>query len=170
MNIWFLLLLAVTSGATPLKPVRNADLVAALNYQHELANTYDDQEAPYHVRVYEVITEINECGGSISSCPDVDLYIAVSESDLASEPALYRLPRAKGWEFVRWSSTCASVAGDAQVGLVVHTSLPGVGHVDPDEQSKWLPSEYEVCVSPRSASFATKQRDRGSQPAGARSQ
>jgi hypothetical protein len=164
MTLWALLLLALTPGATPLKAVRNADLVAALNYQHELGNTYDNRDAPYNVRVYEVITEINECGGLVSSCPDVDLYIAVSESDLGSEPALFRLPRAKGWEFVRWSTTCPSIAGEPQVGLLVRTSLPDVGHIDPVERSKWLPTDYDVCVTPRAASLTTKQRTPGPQP------
>ena len=164
MTILSVLLLALAPGATPLKAVRNPDLTTALAYQHELANTFDDRDAPYTVRVYQVITSINECGGPISSCPDVDLYVAVSEFDLASEPALYRLPRAKGWEFVRWTSTCQATPDEPRVGFAVRTSLPDVGYMDPDEVTKWRPNEYEVCVSPRSAAYSTKQHNSGLQP------
>jgi hypothetical protein len=153
------LLLAVLPVAVTLNPVRNVDLAAALCYQHELANTFQNRDAPYTVRVYEVVTEINECGGPISSCPEVDLYIAVSETDLGSQPALYRLPRAKGWEFSSWLSTCRGTPEEPKVGLAVRIALPDVGYIDPDAATKWHATKYELCVSPRSASYVTKQHN-----------
>lgn len=163
MNLFALLLLALTPATTPLKPVRNTDLTVALSYQYELASTSKDRDARYIVRVYEVITSINECGGPITSCPDVDLYVAVSERDLGAEPALFRLPRAKGWEFVRWLSTCPSTEDEPKIGVVVRTVLPE-SNISADERARWVATEYEVCVSPLSASFAKKQHNHGSQP------
>lgn len=159
MILFGISILASLSVAIPLKPVHSIDLAAALCYQHELANTFKNRDAPFTVRVYDVVTEINECGGPISSCPDVDLYVAASETDLGSKPVLYRLPRGKGWEFVRWLSTCPGTADDPMVGLVVRTALPDVGFIDPDVAAKWHSTEYEVCVSPRTASYATKQHN-----------
>ena len=150
--------LALATAVIPLKPVQNADLTVALNYQHELANNHEDRGAPYNVRVYEVVTVIGECGGPVSSCPDTDLYVALSESDLGSEPVLYRLPRAKGWKFVRWLSTCPSAAEEPKVGLLVRTAIPEA-NIEPGDREKWVATDYEVCVSPRSASTAAKQHN-----------
>jgi hypothetical protein len=158
MNVVAIVLLALATVAKPLKPVRNTDLTVALNYQHELANSYDNPKAPYNVRVHKVITVIDECGGPISSCPDVDLYIAVSESDLRSEPALYKLPPAKGWKFVRWLTTCPSAPEEPKMGLLVRTTLPEA-NIDSEARDRWVDTEYEVCVSPRSATVVTKQHN-----------
>jgi len=159
------LLFVLLTAVAPLKPVRNADLTLALNYQNELASSYDRRDAAYNVRVYEVATFIGECGGTVRSCPDVDLYIAVSESDLGAEPALYRLPRAKGFEFVGWLASCPPRGDDPMMGVLVRTTLPEA-NIDETERGKWVSTEYQVCVSPRAATFSAEQHNHGVQRTG----
>ena len=93
-----LLQLAMLLAITALEPVRTIDPAVVLSYQEEIASTSVGHDSAYKVRVYRVPTVIGECGGPISTCPDVDLLISVSYGDLGKTPSLFRFPPAKGWE------------------------------------------------------------------------
>lgn len=88
------------------------------------------------VRIVEVPVAINDCWGTVSSCPDVELFIAYSTRDLLDEPVVYRLPPAKGWKVVGWS--------DPQ-SFDVSTTLPDA-NIDLSERSQWSPSMYRVTI------------------------
>ena len=88
------------------------------------------------VRIVEVPVAINDCWGTVSSCPDVELFIAYSTGDLLDEPVVYRLPPAKGWKVVGWS--------DPQ-SFDVSTTLPDA-NIDLSERSRWSPTVYRVTI------------------------
>lgn len=153
MNV-SLLVLAASSALVPLHPLEQTDLAIALAYQEEIANTGDMGGVPLFVRVHSVQPVLAECQGSAASCPDVFLYITGSEGDLYEIPSLFRLPPARGWEFVRWQSKCETPSGEHGVGLVVRTALPG-SNVSREERVSWTPRTYEVCVGMASAVYST---------------
>lgn len=88
------------------------------------------------VRIVEVPVVIDDCWGTVSSCPDVELFIAYSTGDLRDEPVVYRLPPAKGWKIVGRQ--------DPQ-SFDIATTLPDA-NIDLNERSRWSPTVYRVTI------------------------
>jgi hypothetical protein len=88
------------------------------------------------LRVVSVPEEIGECGGTIKSCPDVNLFIAYVSGDLGDEPVVYRLPVAKGWSVIGW------VDDDS---IDVKTVLPDA-NIEPSDRETWSPISYRITV------------------------
>ena len=91
---------------------------------------------PDGVRIVEVPVVIDDCWGTVSSCPDVELFIAYSTGDLRDEPVVYRLPPAKGWKIVR---------GQEPNSFDIATTLPDA-NIDSSERSRWSPTVYRVTI------------------------
>ena len=98
------------------------------------------------VRIVEVPVVIDDCWGTVNSCPDVELFIAYSTGDLRDEPVVYRLPAAKGWKIVR---------GHEPKSFDIATTLPEA-NIDLNERSRWSPTVYRVTIG--SAGITINQR------------
>lgn len=124
------------------QPLDDDDLTIALAYGTEIADSTDEPGASYVVRVYAVPEEIGECWGSLDSCPDWRLYIAVSTGDLYEKPFLYRFINSKGWEFLGWQDT-----NEAQTtSFRVATEMPGA-NLDADARQKWKQDIWEFTIN-----------------------
>lgn len=152
----FLLLctLPLAASSHELLRVKDVKLATVLGLLEQLATTTPTSDQPHIVRIYAVPDFVGECGGVVSTCPDVRLFIAVSNGDLGEVPALYQLPSQKGWEFVRWSPP--TKGGQIQESsFVVRSALPG-SNIDPASRAAWRPIEYHVRVSPSAASYVQR--------------
>src|SRR5262245_22380289 len=135
------LLLAVVfmpslAQAADLVQLKNPELATALALSEKLSEKNG-------IRVFAIQTVSGECWGKLSSCPDVRLLVAVEPDVLYKEPALYELPKAKGWKFVDWK-------GSAE--FVVRTTIPDA-NVDQEERKKWRPVEYRIHISEKGARY-----------------
>jgi hypothetical protein len=152
----FLLLctLPLAASSHELLRVKDVKLATVLGLLEQLATTPPTSDQPHIVRIYAVPDFVGECGGVVSTCPDVRLFIAVSNGDLGEVPALYQLPRQKGWEFVGWSPP--TKGGQVQESsFVVRSALPE-SNIDPASRAAWRPTEYHVRVSPSAASYVQR--------------
>lgn len=135
----FLVLFPLTVQATEMTRVKNAELATTLSLLTELAHKEG-------IRVFSVPVAAAECWGTIKSCPDVKLLVAVSPDAMYQEPTLYQLPPSKGWEFVRWVKPGS---------FVVRTTLPEA-NIERKEREKWGTTEYLVTVSSNNASYESR--------------
>ena len=149
----FLLLCMLPLAASPheLSRVRDLKLATVLGLLEQLATTPPMSDQPHIVRIYAVPDFVGECDGAVSTCPDVRLFITVSNGDLGEAPTLYQLPKQKGWEFVGWSPP-TKVGKVQESSFVVRSTLPE-SNVDPASRAAWRPTEYHVRVSPSAASY-----------------
>ena len=119
--------------------VKEPSLARAIAFGHVLLESDG-------VRIVEVPVAIDDCWGTVSSCPDVELFIAYSTGDLRDEPVVYRLPPAKGWKIVR---------GHEPKSFDIATTLPEA-NIDLNERSRWSPTVYRVTIG--SAGITINQR------------
>lgn len=154
MQRWLPALLATIPAsaaayAVELSPVlHHAELADALTWGTRLAETTPDAGQPFFTRVWAVPSRTGECGGTVASCPDVRLYMAVSSGDLGDPPTLYELPPAKGWTFLGWDATTRRTSA-AATGFSIATALPDA-NVDNEARMAWRSTIYKVSVSPSS--------------------
>ena len=149
-----ILLLPAITWARDLVPLKSQSLATTLGFVEELTPTPPNVDQPYFVRVFAIPTENGECGGDVSTCPDVKHYVTVFNGDLGERPVLYQLPTSKGWEFVGW--TKPSKAGQTPLmGFKLRTTLPG-SNISPEARKAWRPREYRVVVSAASASYTER--------------
>ncbi len=134
--------------------VKKPELATVLGLLEELATTKPDSDQPHIVRIYAVPTRIGECGGAVSSCPDVRLFFTVSVGDLGEEPVLYQLPVAKGWEFAGWTSPVTK-GNTSMSSFMLRTTLPDA-NVALAARKAWRSQEYRVLVSPAAASYVRR--------------
>jgi hypothetical protein len=66
-----------------------------------LKETSPQESKALRVRVLTV-PEHGECDGTPESCPQVELFIAVSGFDEYPDQRVYELPKRHDWRFVRW--------------------------------------------------------------------
>jgi len=154
LALLFLLLTPTAASAHNLTSVKKPALALVLGLLEELTPTKPEPDQPYIVRVFASPAFVGECGGSVSSCPDVRLFITVANGDLGETPVLYQLPTAKGWDFVRWSSPI-TMGKTTMSSFVVRTVLPEA-NVDAVARKAWHSQEYHVFVSPSGGSYAFK--------------
>jgi hypothetical protein len=146
--------LSVVAGvgqAASLAPIQSRELTAVLAYGSELAATKNGDNQPYVVRLIEVPQILAECE-TVAQCPDVSLYVSVSEGDLNEKPAAYRLPKAKGWQFVRWLSETKDNRPKDLAGFIVRTTIPDANILSA-ERSRFKSIEYRVFVNASGARF-----------------
>lgn len=149
-----LLLLPVVASAGDLVPVKKPELATVLGLLDVLATSPPDSNQPYIVRVYAAPTSLGECGGTVDSCPDVRLFVTVSNGDLGETPVLYQLPMQKGWEFKSWVSPVAN-GRTRMASFIVRTTLPEA-NIEPAARKAWRSQEYRVLVGPESASYVRR--------------
>jgi len=149
-----LLLLPVTCFGHDLAPVNKPELAAVLGLLDELATTPASSDQPYIVRVYAAPVSVGECDGTVASCPNVRLFITVSNGDLGEVPVLYQLPLQKGWLFVGWSRP-VTVGRIQMASLVLRTTVPG-SNIEPAARNAWRSQTYRVLVSPASSSYVVQ--------------
>jgi hypothetical protein len=147
-----LFFLPIAAQAVELKQVKGGDLAAVLGLLDELTPA-PSMDQPYFVRVYAVPAYVGECGGSVSSCPDVRLYLTVSSGDLGETPRLYRLPDAKGWEFKGWSKPAQGRTGTQAFTLL--TTLPE-SNIEQSARKAWRAAKYQVVVGPSSVTYTRR--------------
>jgi hypothetical protein len=109
--------------------VSDRALVNALALDHTLLD-----EAS--LRVVEVYSDVSACGGTIDSCPDVELFVTFVSGDLGERPVVHRVGAAKGWEIVGRTGTAS---------LRWHSALPEA-NIDFHERNAWKPTAYRVDV------------------------
>ena len=147
-------LLPALALARDLPASKNVSLASTLGLLEELANTDPSSKQPYFVRVFAVPEAVLECGGTVTSCPNVKLYVTVSYGDLGESPVLYQLPASKGWEFVGWSQP-VEVGRTRMASFKIRTTLPEA-NVPSEARKAWHSREYRVLVSPTSASYTER--------------
>lgn len=126
-------------------------MATTLGLLEELTPRGPRVDQPYVVRVFAVPNQVGECGGDVANCPDVRLYITVSNGDVGETPVLYQLPSSKSWEFVGWSKS--TKAGRlASVGFRPRTSLPE-SNISPEARNAWRAREYRLLVSTEFATY-----------------
>lgn len=146
-----LAVMPLVASSADLTPVQDSRLATALGLSVEISSKAPAAEQPYFVRVFAAPVVIGECGGTVSSCPEVRLYVAVSAGDLGEVPVLYELPAAKGWEFSGWDKS-VTLNGKAMVGFTVKTALPET-NVEASARNAWHSKVCQVLVSPVAASY-----------------
>lgn len=146
-----LAMMPLVASSAELVPVKDSRLATALGLSEEISPRGHAADQPYFVRVFAAPVVIGECGGTVASCPDVRLYVAVSAGDLGEVPVLYELPAAKGWEFSGWDKPVA-LNGKAMAGFTVKTVLPE-SNVEATARNAWRSRACRVFVSPVAASY-----------------
>ena len=146
------LLMVVPAMASNLQPIRNHALASVLGLGVELAQTSPTSGQPHMVRVYAAPDDIGECDGSVESCPDVHLYVSVSDGDLGETPTLFKLPAQKGWAFVRWIPPGNGNRRERMTGLVIRTTLPD-SNIDPRARAAWHARYYRILVDTSGGSY-----------------
>ena len=149
-----LLLFPVASFGHDLAPVNKPELATVLGLLMELATTPAGSDQPYIVRIYAAPVSVGECEGTVASCPNVRLFITVSNGDLDEVPVLYEMPLQKGWRFKGWSSP-VTVGRIRMASFVLRTTLPD-SNVAPVARKSWHPQTFRVLVSPASSSYAVR--------------
>jgi hypothetical protein len=149
-----ILLLPAITSARDLVPLKSQSLATTLGFLEELTPRPPRVDQPYFVRVFAVPTEVGECGGEVSTCPDVKLYITVSNGDLGETPVLYQLPTSKGWEFVGWTKP-TKTGQTSLLGFKLRTTLPE-SNISPAARKAWRAREYRLLVSTESASYTER--------------
>jgi hypothetical protein len=122
--------------AAELTQLKNPELAVALALSEKLSERDG-------IRIFAVPTVDGECWGKLSSCPDIRLLVTIGPEMLYQNPALYELPRAKGWKFVGWKGR-----GD----FVVRTDIPDE-NLDNAERKRWRSIEYRVRISEKGAVY-----------------
>ena len=147
MTYRFILILAAfltsTGDANEWRPVDNKDLANALAYGTELANSDSAPVSYPYIRLFEVPEVIGECWGTLESCPNWRLYIAISMGDLYEEPFLFQFPSSKGWKFLGWQQTDEPQT----VRFRITTTLPGA-NLSAEVRESWKADVYEFSIGP----------------------
>lgn len=120
-----------------LEPVKDDRLSFILSTFEVL---YDYKGTPF-VRIVESQEEINECGGTVVSCPNSRLFIILSMGDLGDVPRLYELPKAKGWKIQ------SVEIEELTLKIEVVTTLSH-SNIAPEERAAWESKTYRLSIYP----------------------
>jgi len=134
--VWLALFYSIQVHAETLSKSENLELALILSTSEVVfkSNTFPN------VLVIETWEEISECGGLFESCPNARLFVIVSNGDLYEVPALYELPKSKGWKFIDF------VEKDNFYLLSVSTTLEHA-NVSPESRKAWKSKVYTVKIS-----------------------
>ncbi|KGI79238.1 hypothetical protein [Oleiagrimonas soli] len=147
-----LLLCASPVRAADLPPSTDHRLATILGLAQEIAATDGRSEQPYRVRIYAIPDAIEECAGSVASCPDVRLFVSVSSGDLGETPSLYVLPPRKGWTFLHWEPPQTQRDGAPVTIFRVRTALPEA-NIDAAARAGWKPETFRIMVGTSGGSW-----------------
>ena len=135
-----ILLLPRSLLGAELSELSDATLVDMLNNFEILA---EKRALPYAIRVLR-LREHGECAGTPQSCPQATLYIAISTFDEQPDQKVYILPKAYGWDFIRWKVLPRKEGRDSFVTLEVKRKIISKKL----DKSWWSESRYDVRVNP----------------------
>jgi hypothetical protein len=134
---FFLFLISFQVSAEQIAEVKDDALSMILG---TLRIAYEsNRDDPVQVRVVVTDEVIGECWGKISTCPDVRLFIVVSNGDLYETPKVFELPKSKGWARV------ISTRNKDSVILKIATELPGA-NISQEERSTWNQKIFSVVL------------------------
>ena len=138
----FLLGIMLSSSlfAAELSVVTDPSLVELLNNFEILT---ENKQPPYAIRVIRV-REHGECDGAPPRCPQAMLYVAVSTFDEAPDQKVYSLPKADGWEFVRWKTLPKHEGQESFAVFEVEEKIASASRAK-DSRSR---AKYEVHINP----------------------
>lgn len=102
MNALLLVLLFVVGcvNAGEVEPVKDQEKAWLLRGVSVLMNKTDPREFPAIVRVVSLPVPLDECEPSIATeeaCPQEDLYLVLSNWDVAADIHAFKIGRADGW-------------------------------------------------------------------------
>ena len=142
------LMLPALAFSEPLHAVKDRQLVQILNNFKTLGKSETDLLVIRLVRVHD----LGECDGRLATCPQEVVYIAVSNLDLAADQAVYILPKAYGWELVRWKRVPRVQAdGESAILEMRRKVIDNSGNLE-----KWAYKNYDVRVSPFSGEIVER--------------
>lgn len=78
--------------------------------------------------------------GEYQTCPNARLFISVNTGDLYEVPALFELPKSKGWQYVSF------VEHDDSFLLMIKTTLDHA-NISAESRSKWRSKSYAIKIS-----------------------
>ncbi|MEW5834899.1 MAG: hypothetical protein AB1832_07570 [Pseudomonadota bacterium] len=162
-TLCLVLAIGTLARAAELRPVPgHPKLAEALSWGTRLAETDPVADQPDFVRLWAVPMTIDECSGTVDSCPDVRLYIALTSGDLGDRPTLYELPPAKGWAFLGWDKPPSpNIAGNTRFSIA--TALPD-DQISDTARAHWKPTVYRVTVNLERGTFTTETAGSGARP------
>ncbi len=145
---WCYLGLLLFFGALPVAaeplPLPKEDNSALLHVLNNFEIVAEKHTANTFFRVIKVLDH-GECSpGRPESCPERTLYIPVSTIDLAPDEQLYKLPKAKRWNFLGWIHVPKHVGRDHFVTFEVKQQQPS--HTP--KTGGWIDTYYEIGVNP----------------------
>jgi len=130
--------------AGELSEVKDTYLVRLLNVFKTVAEIKDIKKLPYIVRIIQVQEE-GECGaGRPETCPQEELYIAVSTYDEYPDQKVFVLPKSHGWKFIGWKSLPKQ---EGMKQFIIFEVNKQVISKNP-KQGWWSEEKYEVQVNP----------------------
>lgn len=112
-RILVLLMLASSFQAKSVQKLSNTELSFILSSMEVL---YKNKSFP-QIRVIQSWESQTECDGEYQTCPNARLFISVNTGDLYEVPALFELPKSKGWQYVSF------VEHDDSFLLMIKTTL-----------------------------------------------
>ncbi|MEO5341652.1 MAG: hypothetical protein H7837_14255 [Magnetococcus sp. MYC-9] len=137
-----MVLWAALSSATPVSAERTSlesdrtSKVLELMAGVELLPRMDIYTKPFRVRLYTIWEGLLECDGGPVRCPQFQLCILITRSDLPEQRQAYLLPVSYGWRNPRLLHTPNSAEGDGFFVLEVEENIISKAAVE-DDQSTW---------------------------------
>ncbi len=135
-RILVLLMLASSFQAKSVQKLSNTELSFILSSMEVL---YKNKSFP-QIRVIQSWESQTECDGEYQTCPNARLFISVNTGDLYEVPALFELPKSKGWQYVSF------VEHDDSFLLMIKTTLDHA-NISAESRSKWRSKAYAIKIS-----------------------
>ncbi|WP_062565255.1 hypothetical protein [Pseudoalteromonas shioyasakiensis] len=135
-RILVLLMLASSFQAKSVQKLSNTELSFILSSMEVL---YKNKSFP-QIRVIQSWESQTECDGEYQTCPNARLFISVNTGDLYEVPALFELPKSKGWQYVSF------VEHDDSFLLMIKTTLDHA-NISAESRSKWRSKSYAIKIS-----------------------
>jgi len=130
--------------AGDLSEVKDTSLVHLLNDFKIVAEIEDFKKMRYLIRIIQ-IQEEGECGaGRPETCPQEELYIAVSTYDEYSDQKVFVLPKSYGWKFIGWKLLPKQEGMNQFIIFEVSKQVLSKNI----KQGWWSEEKYEVQVNP----------------------
>jgi len=135
-RILVLLMLASSFQAKSVQKLSNTELSFIFSSMEVL---YKNKSFP-QIRVIQSWESQTECDGEYQTCPNARLFISVNTGDLYEVPALFELPKSKGWQYVSF------VEHDDSFLLMIKTTLDHA-NISAESRSKWRSKSYAIKIS-----------------------
>ena len=126
-----------------LSELKDTYQVHLLNDSKTVAEIKEIRKLPYAVRILQ-LQDRGECDGKPETCPQEELYIAVSTYDEYPDQKVYVLPKSYGWKFVGWKLLPKQ---EGMKQFIIFEVSRKVISKNP-EKGWWSEEKYEVHVNP----------------------